>query len=140
MSPTDLKRFQLFADLVEEDLAMLAGLLETRGLLSGQQLFREGQEAEGLVLVTDGRLRLERPRAGVLGFLEQGDVVGGASLVVVGTREVTAVAEQPTEVHLLTREAFHRFVEDAPRAGARVLEALARELAGVLRNGLEYLS
>lgn len=139
MSPTDLKQFGFFADLVEEDLEVLAELLETRALLSGQQLFREGQEAEGLVLVADGRLRLESRRAGVLGFLEAGDVLGGTSLVAVGTREVTAVAEQPTEVHVLSREAFHRFVEDAPRAGARVLEALARELAGILRGGLEYL-
>lgn len=140
MTPLDLKRFGLFADLVEADLDLLADLMDSRSLLSGQQLFREGQEAEGLVMVMEGRVRLESSRAGVIGSVQAGETIGAASLVSVGMREITAVAEQPTEIQVLSREGFHRFVEDAPRSAARVLEALGCELAGILRGGLDHVT
>ena len=139
MSDRELKRFALLADLSEGELEALDDLLEPVTLRAGQQLFREGQEADGLLLLHAGRLHFESERAGDLGEAEPGTAVGAFSLVVVGRRETTAVASADAEVLRLSRTAFHRFAEDSPRGACRVLEAALRELAGALRKGLDRL-
>jgi CRP-like cAMP-binding protein len=139
VSDRELKRFPILAELAEGELELLEELLEPVTLRAGQQLFREGQEADGLVLLQAGRLRFESDRAGELGEAEPGAAVGAFSLVVVGRREATAVASEDSEVLRLSRTAFHRFAEDSPRGACRVLEAALRDLAGALRKGLDRL-
>ena len=96
MSETDLKRFAFFSDLTDSDREAVAELLEPIELAPGGQCFREGQEAEGLLLIDRGELRLESQRSGDLGSSGEGTAIGGLSLLLVGTREVTATAVAPT--------------------------------------------
>jgi len=140
VSAASLERFELLADLHGDEARLLWELLEPVELREGQQLFREGQESEGLVLVDEGSLRCESRRTGALGCHGAGTVIGAASLVVVGPRELTAVADGPSRVLLLSREAFHRFEADAPRGAARVLAAIAHLLGSTLRDSLDHLT
>jgi CRP-like cAMP-binding protein len=140
VSDYELKRFELLADLAGDELETVEELLEPLHFEAGEQLFREGQEAEGLLLLHDGRLRVESSRWSKLEEIEAGAVVGSLALVGVGAREVTAVAVEPSCALLLSRTAFHRLAEDAPRTAGRILESLVRELAGTLRGGLEHLA
>jgi CRP-like cAMP-binding protein len=135
----DLKMFALLADLSEEERELVAELLEGQELDAGEQLFCEGQEAEGLVLVERGALELSSARAGELGQVAEGDSLGAVSLIAVGPREVTAVAAAGTRVWVLSRESFRRLAEDAPRAACRILEGALADLAGALREGLDRL-
>ena len=73
MSAMDLKRFALFEELSEEEREVLADELERIELEPGDVLFREREEASGLVLVVEGRVRLESSRAGELGSVGPGD-------------------------------------------------------------------
>ena len=54
----DLKAFALLAELGEDERELVAELLERCDLDKGEQLFAEGQEAEGLFLVERGALEL----------------------------------------------------------------------------------
>ena len=65
--------------------------------------------------------------------------VGRVALVSVGQREVSAEAAGSTQVLLLSREAFRRLVEDAPRVGCRILESCVVEFAGVARETLDRM-
>ncbi len=82
---------------------------------------------------------IESERAGQLGQVPAGGHMGGVSLVSVGQREVTAAAGPATQVLLLTREAFRRLVDDAPRVGCRILETCVVEFAGVVREALDRI-
>ena len=85
MKADELKRFALFADFSEEDREVLSELLEKRELPNGKSAFREGSEAEGLVLLCNGRLKLKSKRTGTLvGILEAPAHLGAASLFVFG--------------------------------------------------------
>jgi CRP-like cAMP-binding protein len=139
VNPQHLKRCAPFAGLSEEELELLEELLEPQRLVRGQPLQREGTEAEGLVLVEQGALRLETAREGVLVRCEAGSVLGALALVRVGTRMVSAVAEDETRVRVLSRTAFHRLTEDAPRAACRILEAILGDVAGAMRAGVDPL-
>jgi CRP-like cAMP-binding protein len=136
-SAADLKTFALLADLSEDERELVADLLERLALDDGEQLFAEGQESEGLVLVEKGALLLSSRRAGALGQLAAGETLGAVSLVTVGPREATAVASGATHVAVLSRESFRRLADDAPRAACRMLEVALSDLASAVRDGLE---
>lgn len=136
MTETDLKRFALLSDLADCDREAVAELLEPIELAPGRQCFREGQEAEGLLLIDRGELRLESQRSGELGNSGEGTTIGGVSLLLVGAREVTATAVVPTRVLQLSRGAFLRLAEDHPRAALRLVQAITTEFAGAVREGL----
>lgn len=141
MRPEALKRHALFAELTEEEREMVVSLLEERRLGDGKSAFREGSESEGLVLLERGRLKLRSGRTqGVVGTLEAPDHLGASSLFSVGKREVTALADGACTIYTLSRPAFARLVEDSPRAGYRIAAAVASELAGLARQGLDPLS
>jgi CRP-like cAMP-binding protein len=133
----ELKAFELLAELSEDERELVADMLERHQLEAGEQLFCEGQEAEGLVLVESGALALSSARAGELGQIEAGDCLGVASLVAVGPRESTAVAAGASCVWVLSRESFRRLAEDAPRAACRILEGALADLASAVRDGLD---
>ncbi len=136
MSEEGLSRFSLLSELSPEDLEALEPHLEHETFRAGRQLFREGQEADGLWLLDRGRVRFESKRVDDLGCAAAGSALGAMSLVTVGSREVTAVAEEEAEVRKLSRTAFHRLIEDAPRAACRILEGVLRDTASALREGL----
>lgn len=138
MSPDDLKQFQLFTEFSGEDRVALADLLERRSLLNGKSAFREGSEAEGLVLLVEGRLKLKSRRTGTeIGALEAPAHLGAVSLFALGKREITAIADGPAVIEVLERAGLPRLADDAPRAAFRLAEAVASELAGLVRQGLD---
>ena len=139
MSAVELKRFTLFEELSEEEREVLSEEIERIELEPGDVLFREHEEASGLVLLVEGRVRLESQRAGELGSVGPGSALGAVSLVTVGPREASAIAESACSIFLLRRSTFRRLADDAPRAACRVAEAIARETAAFLRAGLEPL-
>ncbi|HPG26500.1 MAG: cyclic nucleotide-binding domain-containing protein [Spirochaetaceae bacterium] len=137
MRPERLKRFSLFAEFNEEDRDALVELLEERRLPAGKSAFREGSEAEGLVLLVEGRLKLKSRRTGgVIGTIEACQHLGAASLFALGPREVTALADGPCTIWLLPRSGLPRLADDAPRTAFRLAEAVASELAGLARRGV----
>lgn len=136
----ELKQFDLFDELSEDEREVVADELEAIELEAGDLLFAEGEESHGLVLVVDGALRLESRRSGALGTAQRGQALGAASLVSIGPREATATANERCRVLLLRRSAFRRLVEDAPRAACRLAEAVASDLASLVRAGLDTIA
>ncbi|MCG8592618.1 MAG: cyclic nucleotide-binding domain-containing protein [Proteobacteria bacterium] len=136
MNASELKRFALFAEFTDEDREFVAELMDTLQVSKGAPVFREGSEANGLILVLSGTLRLENKRKGVLGQLEAGSVLGALSLMVVGPREATAFAEEPTQLGLLPRHSFRRLAEDSPRTACRLAEAITADFASYVRSNL----
>ena len=135
-----LKQFQILQEFNEEDRDALAEVLEERFLPDGKSAFREGMEGEGLLLLCAGRLTLKSKRTGsVVGRLEAPAHLGGASLFSFGKREITAIADGPAVVEILPRSGLPRLADDAPRAAFRLAEAVAGELASLVRQSLEVV-
>ena len=137
MSAPDTKLFALLGELSDDERELVADLLEPLELEKGEQLFAEGQEAEGLYFVERGALELSSQRVGKLGRASAGEALGSLSLVAVGPREATAVAGDPSRLWLLSRESFRRLAYDSPRAACRILEAALADFAGAVRDELD---
>jgi len=140
MKSLDLKRFSILAELSDDDREAIAHVLEPQRFRRGRSIYRETAEADGLLLVVSGEVRLSSERCGDLGTLAEGGVLGGASLLTPGQREATVKAEVDCEVWLLPRASYRRLVEDFPRTACRLTEAIAADLAVLLRESLGPLA
>lgn len=140
MNAVDLKRFPILADLSDDDLEAVFELLDLQRFRKGRSIYRETAEADGLVLVASGEVRLSSERYGDLGTLGEGSVLGGASLLSPGQREATVKADVDCQVLMLPRASYRRLVEDFPRTACRLTEAIAADLAALLREGLDPLA
>jgi NTE family protein len=140
MIEVDLRRYPLFARFGHEELEAVAAELEVCELAPEQALWREGEAAEGLVLLEQGALRIETTRGGALGRCEAPACFGAASLVGDGPRESSAYAADAARALVLSRTAFARLVEESPRAAARLVSAIAEDLARILREGLPFVA
>ncbi len=139
MKLSELKRFALLQELSDEEREAVGGLLETFRLAPGETLFREGQEADGLLLVAAGRIALSAAGSDETGIVGPGSALGGMALVAVGTREASAECVKAALVHRLSREDYHRLAEDHPRVASRLVEAVALETAVQARAALAAL-
>ena len=140
MTGVDLRRFALFDALEEPELQLVAFLLQARELAPEQKLWREGDPSDGLWLLDEGVLRFETRGEGPLGQRAAPAWFGSASLVCDVTREASAHAEGGARVLLLSKTAFARLLESAPRTAARMLGAISAELASLLHDGVSFLS
>jgi CRP-like cAMP-binding protein len=132
----DLKRFSLLVEFNQQDRIDFWELLEPRSLADGETLFSQNDEADTLYLLVRGSLRIRSEVGGRLGLLCAGSALGAISLMTIGSRQVSAVAESDCELLLLDRAGFMRLAEDAPRTACRLVEAVVVELATGLRPNL----
>lgn len=100
----------LFAGIPELELHEIGKLLQRLELQAGDVLYRQGEEASGLHLVTAGALgvyaRLPAGREVELAALGVGEVVGELALVDGSTRAATVRALEPTSALFLGRADF----------------------------------
>jgi len=135
-----MKDFDLLAEFDDEDREALAELLEERSLREGRRIFCEGNEAEGLVLVTSGSVKLEGRRSASAEIVEAPVTLGLLSLIAVGPRECTAFAAEPCELLVLPRTSFRRLMDDHPRTACRLVEGIVDEASGLIRAALDQLA
>lgn len=141
MSAWDLKRFPVLSDLAEEERAGIASCLEERAVPPGETLFREGEEADSLVLLATGSLRLSSSRTtpDASGTVLPGASLGCLALFRVGTREATATAGDDTRVLVLSRSNYRRLADDHPRAACRLAESVLVQVAQCSRAALDAM-
>jgi CRP-like cAMP-binding protein len=139
VSQHELKRCALFEDFSDDERDTLWQELEPEDVPAGHSLFEEGSEADGLLVVLDGEVQVECRERGALGAVGAGAALGALSLVAAGRREATAVARTDCKLVHLSRGSFRRLVADAPQLACKLQEAMLRELAANLREGLPAL-
>src|SRR5689334_10958507 len=105
-----LRQAELFARLPEPELNKVSRLLKDRRLAQGQLLFRQGDPADALYVVVQGRVRVSAldpsGQEKVFAFLGAGDVVGEMGLLTDEPRSATAMAATDTRLLQLRKDDF----------------------------------
>jgi CRP-like cAMP-binding protein len=139
-SATDLLRqADVFARLPESELRKISKLLRERRLDRHQVLFRQGEPADALYVVVDGRLRISATDASkrekVLAFIGPGEIVGEMALMSGDPRSATATATMPAQLLQLRKADFDALLannidlmRELARVVARRREATQRRL------------
>jgi CRP-like cAMP-binding protein len=127
-----LKRVPLFAGLEAPQLDALAAAVTTRRLDSREELFHKGDAAAQVYVIASGRLKVVSTSGEgsevVLNLLDANEVVGELPLLIGGLRTATVVALEPSELVVLERREFLRFLREHPEAAAELLTVVAERV------------
>jgi CRP-like cAMP-binding protein len=132
-----LRRSSLLGALDDEDLIRLARRSRLRRYRRGQILFTEGDPADAVVIVAEGRLKVmliaDDGREHVVNIAEVGDTLGELALADAGPRSATVEALDETVVMVVDRAAVEEVIRERPIVAQKLLHALGahvRRLTG----------
>lgn len=142
-----LRRFRLFDDLTDPDVAILERLFVEQRVAPGHVLVREGDRADALTaamfLLLDGQVGVAAAAPeggfGVRRTLLPGQVFGAVALVADLPRTATCRAITPVTVARLDRRTFDELFRRNVGVHARFQLVVARSLAADLRALRELL-
>jgi CRP-like cAMP-binding protein len=139
---TLLSQAPLFSQLPPEALEQLNSRLRRRRYGKGDTVFYQGDPGMSLCIVQSGRVKLALTSAEgrelIIDLLGPGDVFGEMALLDGEPRSADAVATEPSELVMLEREEFIRFLLERPPIAVQLLGILSRRLrrdAELLQDG-----
>ena len=127
-----IEQAPLFSVLRGEDLRDLADKFHIVRYRRGEVIFREGEPAERMFLIADGRVKLTTASPSgqelLIAVLGRGAIFGELGVVDRGPREMDARATEDVTVFSLTGDQFWTVIEGRPALARRMLELMGRRL------------
>ena len=126
-----LRRFPLFADLPESDIAQLATMAQPVAIEAGQLLMAEGDDADAFYVVLDGEFEVTK-RAGSdevpVGTAQAGEMLGEMALLERRQRTASVRALVRGRLIKISLEAFETLVSTRPTAALAILRTVSARL------------
>ena len=124
-----LKALPLFRRVEPEALRLLAFSAPRRQLRAGDILFRKGDLSDGGFLVVEGEIVLDAADDGAPSshVFRAGTLIGQAALFAAIDRPATALAREPSQLLVFTRDLVERVLEAHPRSAMALRDAVADE-------------
>ncbi len=139
-----LRRCELLSELNDEELSSIAILCSRVRLAEGQRLFLEGQAAERIYIVTDGRIALHKSLgdhpalsqrgAATIAFCCPGEIVGWSTLVEPYRYTLSATAWEPSQLLVVRASLLRKAMELNPDVGFRIMRSLSQIMARRLQQ------
>ena len=122
----------LFGGLDEDDLRRLAGIARESNLKTGDTLFDQGDESDGLYIVVSGIVRIyltaDDTREATINLLEEGEVIGEIALLDGLPRSAGAAALTDSRLIFIPREPFMELLDSSPRLARQIILMLCERL------------
>ncbi|HTP52062.1 MAG TPA: cyclic nucleotide-binding domain-containing protein [Anaeromyxobacteraceae bacterium] len=122
---------ELFAALPGEDLARIALLAEEEQRGAGEEIFHEGEIADALYLIVEGRVRVLKANS-VVAELGEREVFGEMALLDPAPRSATVQAATNTVLLRIRREDFQDLLAEELEVARAVIRVLARRLRAAM--------
>jgi CRP/FNR family cyclic AMP-dependent transcriptional regulator len=127
-----LEQAPLFSVLHPTDLRTLAGRFQLVRYSRGEVIFREGETAERLFLIDEGKVKLSTASPTgqelLIAVLGRGQIFGELEVIDRGPRAMDARAMEDSKVYALASDSFWFVLENRPALARRLLELMARRL------------
>jgi ATP-binding cassette subfamily B protein len=142
VNPERLRGIPLFANLDHVTLRNVADAFESQLLLSGEVVFREGEQGDAFFVIARGVVEivaaLGGPDEDVVAYLEDGDFFGEMALIWDQRRNASVRVRAATTLLRLDRSAFQDLMRAAPEAG-EIIRAVAEGRAAENKNTTSHL-
>jgi CRP-like cAMP-binding protein len=138
-----IARNPTLAALEPEALRLIAFAAETKSYRAGDILFRRDEISNGGVVVLTGSVAVDPSGLGAATarIVRPPALIGETALLLQTRRPATAIAREPTNVMLISRQLFLRVLGEFPGSAEKLRQAMGtrlrqftRELAAVRRN------
>jgi CRP/FNR family cyclic AMP-dependent transcriptional regulator len=138
-----VNRVALFKELDEDQIDLLRPLLDELAFRAGTVIFKQGEAAEFLYLVTGGKVEMSyKPYDGppiTVSHVEKGGLFGWSALV--GSKKYTssAIAIEDVETFRVHGSKLRKLCLEHPRVGKDILEHLADRVSSRWKNAHEQV-
>ena len=134
----DLHNFSLFREFDHAVLESLAACISLKSVQAGESVFSSGEVGDEVFLVRRGVVRILMPLpAGKHHHLEtvsSGGLFGEIAFLDRGARSSDAIAAEPTDLYVLSREHFNEHSRAHAEIGVRIFARLAVAIARGIRE------
>ena len=138
-----MKPAAIFEDLNEKMINLLTRLFEVFSCQPGTVIFQQGDRAEYLYLVIDGKVDMSfKPYDGTpmtISHVEKGGLFGWSAVVGSDTYTSTAIAIEGLEAYRIQGSDLLRFCREHPEAGKDILERLASTVSSRWKNAQDQV-
>ena len=122
-----LRRVKLFAQVPDEEIALVARAITERSLDDGEYLFREGEPGNSLYLLSEGHLVVRRGDR-LVATINRGEVVGELSVLDSKPRSADLQAHGPAHVYRLDGRDLLALLQRRPQLSQSVILMLTARL------------
>lgn len=119
MDASRLKQIEIFKDLPEDALELLAGRAQEMSADEGDAVIKAGAFADQLVAIEDGTVEVQR-KDEVVATLGAGDVIGEAGVVRHALRNATVVATSPLKAIAIAHSDIKQIRRENPDFDERI--------------------
>lgn len=125
-----LARHPTFAVIEPEALRLIAFSAERRMLHAGDVLFRRDEISNGGFLVLSGSIAVDPSGHGAATarIVRPPGLIGDLALLTHTRRPGTAIAREPSTVLRISRQLFHRVLQEFPESAQRLRQSLSERL------------
>ncbi|MDF1565593.1 MAG: cyclic nucleotide-binding domain-containing protein [Deltaproteobacteria bacterium] len=138
-----IQQTKLFEMLSRDELAMLSTLFQTRSYNDGELIFSQGDEGDGLYLLSEGQVEVCTGRGGeckVVAVLDPPEFFGEMSVIDKEFRSASVRARGATELYFLPVENLMAFRRSFRDGFTFVVINIARVISRRLRETTSRLS
>jgi CRP/FNR family cyclic AMP-dependent transcriptional regulator len=144
-----LRQYEFFDEFTDEELVEIAKLGHGATYAEGEKVLVEGQAAERLFIIDQGKLSLEKrlqlgrgakTRLATVGYVGSGQTAGWSALVPPHIYTSTAVCVEPTHLIILDGPGLRRLAEQYPHAGHKLMGLIAGLIKERYQNATDTLS
>lgn len=122
----------IFCSVSAESKDMLSEKKGDNFYKKGQTIFYEGNHANGLYCIYDGKVKLSKlgddGKEQIVRFAKTSDILGYRSLLSDEPYHATATAMEDCHVCLLSKEKFMKLMENDPKLSLSVVQLLSKDL------------
>ena len=128
-----LKGVELFSELNEEQLKMLANLVVAQNFVRDETVVLEGDDSvQALYLIASGSVQVYMTgvdgRETILSFLERGDFFGEMSLIDGEPRSASVRTVPDAQLLIIHRESFLTLIRQSPEIAMGLLSEMSKRL------------
>lgn len=127
-----LKRVPLFEELSDDELDALSQVALLRTFPKDRVVIMAEEEGDSLFVIHDGQVKVsivsEDGREVILSILGEGNFFGEMSLLDGHPRSANVTTTQETELLMVRRADFLRFIQKSPKTAIKLLSVLASRL------------
>ena len=137
LSKDRLKEITLFRELSDEDIEVVASVLEEGFYKKGSVIWEEGTAEQGLHIIDHGKVRVCRnTREGhkqVLAVLKDNNFYGELSILDGRMHSASVEAVEDTKVLVLHKSSMDKFLQDNPNIAFNIVRVMTIEVSELLR-------
>ncbi len=132
-----LGNVELFGNLSNDQLRLLAFGAESVRLRAGRDVYRQNAPADCAFVVVAGSISLWQDQDGrreTVASVGQGALLGEFALITSGKRLTGAVADTDCELLRLNRKLFRRMLEEYPETAVKLHGRISENLSAMLQR------